>query len=96
MFQCLFLVHLPDLDHQTRVEKPVLLRNAIQIDELAEGEALSDSQWADYVFNRDGSPGIQKEWWYHSPSGTWFIAERNIVKDAFLRTYLFEEGGDDA
>jgi len=63
--------------------------------ELADGEALSDSQWADYVFNRDGSPGIQKEWWYHSPSGTWFIAERDIVKDAFLRTYLFEEGGDD-
>jgi len=56
---------------------------------------LSDAQWADYVFNRDGAPGIQKEWWYHTPSGTWFIAERDIVSDTFLRTYLFEEYGED-
>ena len=56
---------------------------------------VSDAQWADYVFNRDGAPGIQKEWWYHTPSGTWFIAERDIVSDTFLRTYLFEEYGED-
>ena len=54
------------------------------------GESMSDSDWADYVFNRDGAPGVQKEWWYHTPSGTWFIAERDIVTDAFVRTYLFE------
>jgi sarcosine oxidase subunit delta len=41
------------------------------------------------VFNRRGEPGIVKEWWYHLPSGTWFVAERDVVQDRFLRTYLY-------
>ena len=41
---------------------------------VAKEGPLSDAQWADYVFNRNGAPGVQKEWWYHTPSGTWFIA----------------------
>ena len=56
----------------------------------SEEAAMTDAEWSDYAFNRDGSPGIQKEWWYHTPSGTWFIAERDIVNDTFLRTYLFD------
>ena len=48
----------------------------------------SDQIWADYVFNRNGAAGIKKEWWYHTPSGTWFIAERDTTKDEVLRTYL--------
>jgi sarcosine oxidase subunit delta len=63
--------------------------------DIAKAGPLSDAQWADYVFNRNGAPGVQKEWWYHTPSGTWFIAERDIVTDTFLRTYLFEEHGED-
>jgi sarcosine oxidase subunit delta len=53
----------------------------------------SEKQWADYVFNRDGEPGIKREWWYHLASGTWFVAERDTVKDEFLRTYLYTPGG---
>ena len=49
----------------------------------------TDRAWADYVFNRDGAPGLKREWWYHAPSGTWFIAERDTIKDEFLRTYLY-------
>jgi sarcosine oxidase subunit delta len=46
------------------------------------------------VFNRDGVPGIKREWWYHIASGVWFIAERDTVTDRVLRTYLWgEEGG---
>ena len=56
---------------------------------------LSDAAWADYVFNRAGEPGIQREWWYHTPSGTWFIAERDCEKDEFLRTYLYGQRGTD-
>ena len=52
--------------------------------------AASDEQWADYVFNRSGEPGIQREWWYHIASNTWFIAERDTVSDEFVRTYLWE------
>lgn len=49
----------------------------------------SDVDWADYVFNRNGEPGVHREWWYHIASGTWFIAERDNLKDDFLRTYLY-------
>ena len=51
--------------------------------------STSDKQWADYVFNRAGAPGVKKEWWYHSPSGTWFIAERDNRTDQISRTYLY-------
>ena len=46
---------------------------------------------ADYVFNRCGEPGIQREWWYHSASSTWFIAERDTASDEIVRTYLWGE-----
>jgi sarcosine oxidase subunit delta len=52
----------------------------------------TDAQWADYVFNRSGIPGIKKEWWYHVASVVWFIAERDTVHDQVLRTYLWGEG----
>lgn len=47
-----------------------------------------DSAWADYVFNRNGAAGIKREWWCHTPSGIWFIAERDTAADRILRTYL--------
>ncbi|HEY5315220.1 MAG TPA: sarcosine oxidase subunit delta [Pirellulales bacterium] len=53
--------------------------------------AASDAQWADYVFNRRGEPGVHEEWWYHLASGTWFIAQRDNVSDQFLRTYLYAD-----
>ena len=51
----------------------------------------SDDQWADYVFNRNGSPGVKREWWCHVPSNTWFVAERDTARDVVLRTYLYRE-----
>lgn len=52
-------------------------------------EQSSDARWADYVFNRNGAAGIKQEWWYHAPSGVWFIAERDTARDQVLRTYLW-------
>jgi sarcosine oxidase, subunit delta len=54
----------------------------------------SDKQWADYVFNRNGASGIKKEWWCHTPSNVWFIAERDTAIDKVLRTYLPVDGVD--
>lgn len=51
----------------------------------------SDAEWAAYVHNRQGAPSDKKEWWYHSPSGTWFIAERNTLTDRVTRTYLLAD-----
>jgi sarcosine oxidase subunit delta len=53
--------------------------------------AVSDDEWADYVFNRDNAPGVKREWWRHVPSNTWFIAERDTERDVVLRTYLHGE-----
>ena len=57
---------------------------------MPDPNTCSDDQWADYVFNRSGEPGIKREWWYHLASGTWFVAERNNSTDEFLRTYLYD------
>jgi sarcosine oxidase subunit delta len=54
---------------------------------------VSDEAWADYVFNRAGEPGVRSEWWYHIASGTWFVADRDNLKDEFIRTYLYGESG---
>lgn len=51
---------------------------------------VSDQSWAEYLFYRNGAPGIKQEWWCHTPSNTWFIAERDTARDAVLRTFLFE------
>jgi sarcosine oxidase, subunit delta len=56
---------------------------------MPDATAASKTEWASYVFNRTGEPGTRKEWWYHLASGTWFIAERDNVKDVFIRTYLY-------
>ena len=61
--------------------------------EMPDAAASSDAEWADYVFNRTGEPGTHREWWYHLPSGTWFIAERDNVKDIIVRTYLYSPRG---
>jgi sarcosine oxidase, subunit delta len=53
--------------------------------------ACSNAEWTDYVFNRSGEHGIAFEWWYHVPSSTWFVAERDTLKDEFVRTYTYEE-----
>ena len=51
--------------------------------------SASDDEWADYVFNRNGAPGVKREWWCHTPSNTWFIAERDTEKDVVLETYFY-------
>ena len=42
----------------------------------------TDEAWAAYVFHREGQPRLRPEWWYHRPSGTWFVLERDTGSDA--------------
>ena len=58
---------------------------------MPDPKKADDAAWADYVFNRCGEPSIQREWWYHSASSTWFIAERDTASDEIVRTYLWGE-----
>ena len=59
---------------------------------MPEPQSVDDATWGAYVFNRNGVPGIQQEWWCHTPSNTWFIAERNTLTDEVLDTYLYGDG----
>ena len=47
---------------------------------------LDDAAWARQVFDRQGVPAVRFEWWYHQPSGYWFVAERDTLTGEFLRT----------
>jgi sarcosine oxidase subunit delta len=52
-----------------------------------DASTCSDGEWARHVFHRSGVPGIKKEWWCHTPSGYWFIAERDTTSDEFIASY---------
>jgi len=62
-----------------------------ELREMPDFNTCTDQEWAAYVHYRNGAPGIKKEWWYHSPSGTWFIAERNTLSDEVINTYLYND-----
>lgn len=50
-----------------------------------------ETTWAAYVFNRQGAPGLLREWWYHRPTGRWYVMERDTLKDEVLRFIDLEE-----
>jgi sarcosine oxidase subunit delta len=49
-----------------------------------EGDRLSDREWAGYLFNADGAPGVKLEWWRHVPTGIWYRLRRDTVTDEFI------------
>jgi sarcosine oxidase subunit delta len=55
---------------------------------MPDPDATGDREWAQYVFHRNGAAGVKRELWYHAPSGTWLIAERDTQRDQVLATYL--------
>ncbi|MGY6646758.1 MAG: sarcosine oxidase subunit delta [Salinarimonas sp.] len=57
-----------------------------------EPEALSDAQWADYVFMRTNTKGLFAERWVHSAGcRRWFNALRDTATDRFVATYVIGE-----
>jgi sarcosine oxidase subunit delta len=50
--------------------------------------ALSDAEWAEYLYARTSAKGVHAERWMHDHGcRRWFNALRNTVSDAFLATY---------
>ena len=50
--------------------------------------ASSDSrEWAEYVFFPDNVAGVVLEWWCHTATAYWFLAERDTRSDEILRTF---------
>ncbi|MDX2171393.1 MAG: sarcosine oxidase subunit delta [Deltaproteobacteria bacterium] len=58
---------------------------------MPDAATASDREWAEYVFHRNGAAGVKRELWYHAPSGTWFVAERDTLRDRVVATYLPSE-----
>ena len=54
---------------------------------MPDPDTCTDADWTAYLFNRGSVPGVKREWWCHTPSGYWFIAERDTARDEFLATY---------
>ena len=50
-------------------------------------DALTDADWARHLFRANNIAGVMLEWWRHRPSNHVFVAERDIVTDAVLRTF---------
>lgn len=48
---------------------------------------LSDEQWADFMWMSNNTAGVVREWWCHTATSYWFIAERNTITDEIIKTY---------
>jgi sarcosine oxidase, subunit delta len=54
--------------------------------------ALSDDQWADYLFMRSNPKGVHFERWRHIHGcGRWFNVARDTVSDRILKVYAMGE-----
>lgn len=53
----------------------------------AEG-TCPDRAWARHLFAAENRRGVVTEWWRHVPSNVFFLAERHIVTNEVLRTFL--------
>lgn len=62
-----------------------------QVKRMPDTATASDREWAAYVFYEETNIGVVLEWWLHSPSSYWFIAERHNATDEIIRTFPADE-----
>ncbi len=62
-----------------------------EVVEMPDPESLSDDDWGDFVWLSNNTAGAVREWWCHTATNYWFIAERNTVTDEIIRTYPASE-----
>lgn len=62
-----------------------------EVSEMPDPAGMSDDAWADFVWLSNNTAGVVREWWCHTPTSYWFIAERNTVTDEILKTYPASE-----
>jgi sarcosine oxidase subunit delta len=53
--------------------------------------STSSRDWAEHVFFHDNAAGMVTEWWCHTASSFWFLAERNTITDEVIRTFKADE-----
>lgn len=62
-----------------------------EVKQMPEPNDSSDETWADYVWLSNNPAGVVREWWCHTPTAYWFIAERDTATDEIVRTYPASE-----
>ncbi len=62
-----------------------------EVIEQPDPEAADDAAWTDYLYFSNNTAGVVFEWWCHTPTSYWFIAERHTVSDDIVRTYTVDE-----
>ncbi len=50
-----------------------------------------EGQWLAHLWGQDTVMGRRLEWWCHTASSYWFIAERDTVTDEVIRTLTTKE-----
>jgi sarcosine oxidase subunit delta len=50
-------------------------------------ESGNDAEWTHHLFHVENKAGVIREWWRHTPSNYFFIAERHTVTDEIIATY---------
>ena len=58
---------------------------------MPDPDSSTAREWAEHVFFHDNNAGVVIEWWCHTPSSYWFLAERNTITDELLRTFPASE-----
>ncbi len=54
-------------------------------------QTTDTNAWAEYVFFHHNKAGLVLEWWCHTPSSFWFLAERNTLTDEVINTLTLAE-----
>ena len=62
-----------------------------EVHAMPDPDQVSARDWAEYVFFDDNPAGIVVEWWCHTATAYWFVAERCTLTDRVLRTYPASE-----
>lgn len=52
----------------------------------------TEREWADYLYTRKNTLGVQEEWWYHRMGcRRWFLARRHTLTNQVLETFWPEK-----
>jgi sarcosine oxidase subunit delta len=61
----------------------------------ANPEAVSDAQWADYLFYRDNRKGLHRERWVHQfGCRQWFTVDRDTLTHDIVSSAPIGDAGD--
>ncbi len=62
-----------------------------EVDASSHDLGNSDEKWIARLWAHDTIMGRRLEWWCHTASSYWFVAERDTVTDEVIRTFPAKE-----